>query len=166
MIAASYLKSQCLGIDLDNLMAFKEMFDDPIRNGTLLMLVVCKFFALGAQEFILKPSTINDCRLNLNKALQIIKNKQSSFPQAYLSSVEDIIRGDKTILFGIVYHLTANMTKTETSMSHSFVGSEEYQEAVLNWIKSLKPHMDSLKYTDFDSFEAVIEHMSTGILLN
>lgn len=85
-VATTYLRSQCLGIDINNLLNFKEMFDDPIRNGTLLMLIACKHFNLKAQEFVIKPKSINDCRLNLSKALNLIKEKQAGFPSAFLSS--------------------------------------------------------------------------------
>jgi hypothetical protein len=81
---------------------YKELFEDPIRNGTLLVLVVCRRFGCRAQ-FQPKPKNIEDCRDNYRTATKIIREHIPNFPKGYSECTEEIIKGEKNLFYGMVY---------------------------------------------------------------
>jgi hypothetical protein len=68
------------------------------------MLVVCQRFNCKA-EFQPKPKSIEDCRNNYKIAINIIRSNMPEFPKVYYELTEDIIKGEKSLFYGMVYSL-------------------------------------------------------------
>lgn len=149
---------------------YRELFEDPVRNGTLMMLVVCRRFGCKA-EFHTKPKNIDDCRENYYTASEIIREQLPNFPNAYTESTELIIRGEKNLFYGMVYTLlkmteeggSSNrrpMLDTECKRSCSF---EEYpapaslRATIMGWLTE-----KNLRIKHYHQVEAGVK---TGLLV-
>jgi hypothetical protein len=85
LVSLSYLR-ECNYV-MPKLQPYRELFEDPLRNGTLIMLVVCRRFNCKA-EFQPKPKSIEDCRNNYKTAMNLIRSHVPGFPKVYYEITE------------------------------------------------------------------------------
>jgi hypothetical protein len=93
------------------------LFNDPLRNGYLLCLVVNRIKKAPLGRIYKDPKSIGECRFNLEKALNILReNKGSEFPLVLLWKTNDILEGNDDIIWGIYYYIKKEFEKDSKPM--------------------------------------------------
>ena len=82
------------------------LFTDPLRNGLLLCLVVNRVKCKSLGKIYKEPKSIGQCRFNIEKALQILREeKDTEFPLVLLWKTNEVLQGDENIIWGIFYYI-------------------------------------------------------------
>ncbi|EAR85796.2 hypothetical protein TTHERM_00312780 (macronuclear) [Tetrahymena thermophila SB210] len=87
----------------------KHLFEDPLRNGTLLCKLVEKLNQ-RVDRYFAKPKNIEECRFNIESALQPLRSVQESIniPFYLLFKTEEILKGEHDAIWGLLYNLMKN----------------------------------------------------------
>ncbi|KAL4463923.1 hypothetical protein ABPG74_005860 [Tetrahymena malaccensis] len=87
----------------------KHLFEDPLRNGTLLCKLVEKLNQ-RVERYFAKPKNIEECRFNIESALQPLRSIQESIniPFYLLFKTEEILKGEHDAIWGLLYNLMKN----------------------------------------------------------
>ena len=164
------------------------LFDDPLRNGTLLCFVVSRIKKVHLGNIYKKPKSIGECRFNVEKALNYLReNNDSEFPLILLWKTNEILEGNNNIIFGIYYYLkkeyelqrlcekNGNQDKSYRQTNYNFfqTGSKilpysqqdmiNLEISILNWLTRL--NIFSSYSHPVLCFEELSPLMSKGILL-
>lgn len=94
----------------------RQLFEDPLRNGTLL----CKLVEALNQSIsliIYNPRNIHDCRANIENALSSLRAicTETSIPLFLLHKGEDILKGDHDTIWSLLYTLMKNENTIKSS---------------------------------------------------
>ena len=78
----------------------------------MLCLVVSRIKKAPLGKIYKSPKSIGECRFNLEKALNILReNKGSEFPLVLLWKTNDILEGNDNIIWGIYYYIKKEFEK-------------------------------------------------------
>ena len=92
-----------------------QLLQDPIRNGTLINVMMGKYLTAFEGKHIVSPNSIEHCRQNYINFFAVIKNRygQEGFEmfERYLELTQDILKGEKTLFYGIAFLLIQLMEK-------------------------------------------------------
>jgi hypothetical protein len=90
-----------------------------------------------------KPKSIDDCRENFASCIQTIKRSRKDFSVDYELFIEDLVKGEKSLLVGLIWHIIKDepkaaspevrMAREERSLSR-----ERGEEATIMWVRSLE----------------------------
>ena len=163
----------------------RALFEDPFRNGVLLLNVVTRVENEKMPAHYSKPETIDQCRKNVYGAFEILRRKKTPIPFYFSHQEEEILQGDHNAIWGLLYSLMRvshdrgyqggsiySMHSPSKSMSQDFSGkilpySEEeirkLEVSLLNWVVRMgvfgETHQVPL------SFEELEIHLRNGTAL-
>lgn len=104
MAAANWLKY--LGFKGLFLKVNRPIFEDPLRNGVLLInLVKTLEFKPPIVKFFSQPHTVEECRNNIEQALLVLRNNETKIPVQLLHLPEEIVKGNCKVFWGIIFYL-------------------------------------------------------------
>ena len=91
---------------------FKDICGDPFSNGVLLAELFSFLEKITLFRIISFPNTIVECKENLSKVLNIIRQRRRDFPSRLLTedTVENILKRDKQTIYSILYYLKLSYT--------------------------------------------------------
>jgi hypothetical protein len=75
------------------------LFRDPFRNGYFLCLIISKVFGKTMPNVCKLPNSIQECSLNVEQALNILRENSDGLPYDLLWKKENILKGDATVIY-------------------------------------------------------------------
>ena len=159
-----------------------SLFDDPFRNGTLLCYLVGRVENERMHGMYKEPKTIEECRLNVSKAFQIMKRKHVPIPSFINGREESVLRGDRHVTLTLLYTLMKlHKNRTETPGIPTLEGEtpkyeasgyippyselemEELEKSLINWISNLGL-LHGISYQPA-SIRELMSQIKNGVLL-
>jgi hypothetical protein len=119
----------------------QELFKDPYRNGTLLCLAVKQHLGIECTTNR-KPKSIEDCRNNFYSAIEVIRSHKEHFNSAYETYVEELLKGEKSLLYGLIWELIREDVREVSRLgNNSFsahLRNSGEEESTIVWIRSVE----------------------------
>ncbi len=81
-----------------------DLFKDPYRNGVLICTIIQKEWMMDCYASK-RPKNIDDCRNNFLNAIELIKNKLKNLKISYEYFVQDLLKGEKSLLYGLIWNI-------------------------------------------------------------
>jgi hypothetical protein len=75
------------------------LFKDPFRNGYFLCLIISKVYGKTMPNVCKLPNSIQECSLNVEQALNILRENSDGLPYDLLWKKENILKGDATVIY-------------------------------------------------------------------
>jgi len=159
------------------------LFADPFRNGTLLCLVVGRVLNEKLNGYYPEPKSIDECRFNIYKAFNILRQKKVAIPNYFWGKEESYLVGERNLVYGLLYSLlkiygekrdgfqdpTHSMSRTfnhdvsSVYPPYSKADFERLENSLLEWLSSLGVFIELPSIpTDF---KELIVHMKNGVIL-
>jgi len=130
-----------------------------------------------------EPKTIEECRLNVSKAFQVLKRKHVPIPSFINGREENVLRGDRHVTLTLLYTLmkihknradgSTGITTIETETPkyeasgyippYSELEMEELEKSLINWISNLGL-LHGLTYQPA-SIRELMSQLKSGVLL-
>jgi len=159
-----------------------SLFDDPFRNGTLLCYLVGRVENERMHGMYKEPKTIEECRLNVSKAFQIMKRKHVPIPSFINGREESVLRGDRHVTLTLLYTLMKlHKSRTENTGIPTLEGEtpkyeasgyippyselemEELEKSLISWISNLGL-LHGISYEPA-SIRELMSQIKNGVLL-
>jgi hypothetical protein len=99
----------------------RKLFEDPLRNGTLLVALLQRLEIGHIEKFYANPHSIEECTFNIEAALTLLRSQKNQLgvPLYLLQKVEEVVRGEHEAVWGIYYFLMKGIAKVDFSTSVS-----------------------------------------------
>lgn len=87
-----------------------------------------------------KPKNIEDCRHNFISAIETIRSYKQNFNVNYEYLVEDLVRGDRVLLYGLIWEAIREEEKECKifDASSDFNHRNKAEDGFISWIRSVE----------------------------
>lgn len=159
-----------------------NVFENQLRNGYLLCLVAAKVFSRSLKGVCKEPKCIQECRNNVESALNILRSERAGIPYELLWQSDEVIKGNPSVIWqlfsSLKYIHESNLASgPETNISRGANLSsvnlctlpytesqlESLCESLVSWVVSLGVCNQDLRLPR--CIEEVIDQVSKGAIL-
>lgn len=169
----------CLGIRVP---VTDCLFGNPLRNGYLLAYLTATIFHSTMNPVCKEPKTVNECRQNIETALQSLRAADLPIPYELLWNVDGILKGTPSVVWPLISSLkyvfqngapqatsmsqAANLSSINTSgvLPYSESQIAALSESLRCWLVAIGVHNED-QCLPLD-FEDLLVPMSKGTLLS
>ena len=141
---------------------------DPLRNGTLLCSLVQMLDPDHGRtvlsRVIRNPLSIKSASINVNIALKVLRSRRySAIPAPYLHQAEQIVKGHRAVLWGLLWHLkrTIDTFVPDPSELHVVAGRTPSGKAVLRQSKRTSSKTKRVSFFDQSSSSTTVDLRSS-----
>lgn len=159
-----------------------SVFENQLRNGYLLCFLCSMVFHRKLRNVCKEPKTINECRNNVENALNVLRSMATAIPYELLWQADEVLKGNPAVIWPLFssikfLHETASADNSDCNLNrgtpissvniktlpYTCIQIEMLENSLLNWMIGLGVFNQDPRLPT--SFDEVVDPIGQGYLL-